>query len=62
MIYFNGVEDGRDCECCGDRWFAYTWDKAETIEELNKQKYVSCTNDDSTMFVHMLDCTIVAVK
>jgi hypothetical protein len=19
-IYFNGVEDGRDCDCCGDRW------------------------------------------
>ena len=19
-IYFNGVEDGCDCECCGDRW------------------------------------------
>lgn len=19
-IYFNGVADGRDCECCGDRW------------------------------------------
>lgn len=19
-IYFNGVRDGRDCECCGSRW------------------------------------------
>ena len=19
-LYFNGVEDGRDCSCCGDRW------------------------------------------
>lgn len=19
--YWNGVEDGRDCECCGDRWY-----------------------------------------
>jgi len=19
-IYFNGVDDGIDCECCGDRW------------------------------------------
>lgn len=19
-VYFDGVEDGRDCECCGDRW------------------------------------------
>lgn len=21
-IYFNGVEDGLDCECCGDRWYS----------------------------------------
>jgi hypothetical protein len=20
-IYFNGVDDGMDCECCGDRWY-----------------------------------------
>jgi len=20
-IYFDGVDEGRDCECCGDRWF-----------------------------------------
>lgn len=20
-IYFNGVEDGIDCDCCGDRWY-----------------------------------------
>lgn len=20
-IYFDGVENGRDCECCGDRWY-----------------------------------------
>lgn len=19
-LYFNGVESGDDCECCGDRW------------------------------------------
>jgi len=19
-VYFNGVEDGIDCDCCGDRW------------------------------------------
>lgn len=22
-LYFNGVDDGRDCECCGDRWSHY---------------------------------------
>lgn len=20
-LYFNGVSDGRDCGCCGDRWY-----------------------------------------
>lgn len=20
-VYFNGVADGIDCECCGDRWY-----------------------------------------
>lgn len=20
-LYFDGVEDGRDCDCCGDRWY-----------------------------------------
>ena len=21
-IYFNGVEEGKDCPCCGDRWYS----------------------------------------
>jgi len=25
-IYFNGVEDGMDCSCCGDRW-SVPWDE-----------------------------------
>ena len=20
-VYFDGVDDGMDCECCGDRWY-----------------------------------------
>lgn len=62
VIYFNGVEDGIDCECCGDRWSTYIWAKSESIEELNKNKYVSWSYDDSTMYVHMLDGTIKAMK
>jgi hypothetical protein len=23
-VYFNGCEDGMDCECCGDRWYGCT--------------------------------------
>ena len=25
-IYFDGVDSGRDCACCGDRWFCYNID------------------------------------
>ena len=33
-IYFNGCEDGHDCECCGDRWSpAGTYDAVENPEE-----------------------------
>jgi hypothetical protein len=21
-VYFNGVAEGRDCDCCGDRWYS----------------------------------------
>lgn len=24
-VYFDGVAEGRDCECCGDRWDRFAW-------------------------------------
>ena len=34
-IYFDGVEKGHDCECCGDRWSNYSDEvKPEDLEEL----------------------------
>jgi hypothetical protein len=30
--YWDGVEDGRDCSCCGDRWY-------KSADEINLQKY-----------------------
>jgi hypothetical protein len=27
-IYFDGVEDGEDCPCCGDRWYE-AWEEHE---------------------------------
>lgn len=24
-IYFDGVRDGMDCDCCGDRWASAEW-------------------------------------
>lgn len=28
-IYFDGVEDGCDCDCCGDRWYRASEDDGE---------------------------------
>ena len=25
-VYFNGVQQGLDCECCGDRWYEQRMD------------------------------------
>ena len=33
-VYFDGVEDGHDCECCGDRW--YEPDEEDGIEAVRK--------------------------
>jgi hypothetical protein len=30
-IYFNGVDEGRDCDCCGDRWNP-PWDEDDLTE------------------------------
>lgn len=31
-VYFDGVASGRDCECCGDRWYRDA-DGFPTLEE-----------------------------
>lgn len=32
-LYFDGVDDGRDCECCGDRWYEKWSDSDGQAEE-----------------------------
>lgn len=29
-IYFDGCDDGRDCPCCGDRWYR-AWGDGESV-------------------------------
>lgn len=33
-IYFDGVHDGLDCPCCGDRWYSAGCDKGADSPEL----------------------------
>lgn len=43
-IYFDGVDDDRDCECCGDRWYR-PWkdDLTETpqVSDKSPEDYLS---------------------
>ena len=32
-IYFGGVSEGIDCECCGDRWYRAGWPESEDEDE-----------------------------
>ena len=54
-IYFNGVEDERDCECCGSRWSSHTYVVAKTKEELNT--YMSERSYSYDTVVHFADGT-----
>lgn len=48
-LYFNGVERGVDCPCCGDRWTIPLIGKDEVIQG----KYDSIITE--TVFIHRLD-------
>lgn len=40
LIYFDGVEKGWDCECCGDSWWRQTEldeDEPYTLDEILKE-------------------------
>jgi hypothetical protein len=59
-LYFNGVQDGRDCDCCGDRWYA-PWGDAGVeapIINFDDQHQFSCHN---TVYVHHMDGVIERV-
>lgn len=56
-IYFNGVEDGQDCECCGDRWYVPYGDGEEKVKT---SKYDFHWHD--TVYVHNIDGTITRIK
>jgi len=42
-VYFNGCEDGIDCECCGDRWHTPIEFNVDRVKEWSISKYK--TND-----------------
>lgn len=36
-VYFNGCDDGLDCDCCGDRWWPVSDRDGETRPEIYGQ-------------------------
>lgn len=58
-LYFNGVENGSDCECCGDRWYPTSegkWGVYENKEELENHPYAAGG------YLHSLDGSFVEIK
>lgn len=51
-IYFNGVENGLDCECCGDRWdIPYSDEKVSSVDEIiERVKTYHYLNELDVMF------------
>lgn len=50
-IYFDGLDTGRDCSCCGSRWTA-CWESDEGKEEAPVASKVA---DGKVAFVHHAD-------
>jgi hypothetical protein len=53
-IYFEGVREGRDCECCGDRWSRPWRDDGKDKPEPN-------FGWTKTAYIHQLDGEIIRV-
>jgi len=56
-VYFGGVSDGRDCECCGDRWYAVEdYDAKDKPDERLILQHASWKNQGSPYaHVHYAD-------
>ena len=68
-IYFNGCDDGIDCDCCGDRWygshkltFPYSYGKFNTdkLALLVATRYNAKVLDSNTSYVVFDDVEIYA--
>ena len=54
-IYFNGVDNGSDCECCGDRWY-------EGTELTFPHQTGSFNDEEAKAIVNKVGGTIVPTK
>lgn len=58
-IYFNGIDSGSDCPCCGDRWYpVYEYDAED--QPLINEEYDFNWHD--IVYVHMLNGSIERIR
>ena len=50
-MYFDGVADGLDCDCCGDRWYNLAHESATIAEAIADASYSLCTGDGVPQYV-----------
>ena len=56
-IYFDGVSQGMDCGCCGDRWHQ-AWGEGKAAPEIDPKWAFNWHN---TVYVHKLDGSVERV-
>jgi hypothetical protein len=55
-IYFDGIENGIDCECCGDRWYRAYDDSSDTeplIYGKSPEEYKEIWGKKGDVFCHV---------
>ena len=68
-LYFNGVVEGYDCPCCGDRWYLPWTDNAKELPEHCGVILEAAEDGDEldsewgiNSYIHYADGTFKAVK
>lgn len=62
-LYFDGVFDGRDCFCCGDRWYRPWRDEGtdepmvydQSVAEFKRDGFSFFKDNEKEIAVHYLD-------
>lgn len=61
-IYFDGVADGMDCSCCGDRWYsANMWYKENSGKEELDINAQYDFNWHDTVYAHHVDGSLTRI-
>ena len=63
-IYFDGCDDGRDCSCCGDRWYRTDDDEGHEVPTLYGTPIEDVEKDwyKNKAFIHYMDGAIGEIE